>query len=124
MTNLVNAIRKAGSKPILMTFAWNIPHNYTKEAFLTKSVGYNKQKVSDRWPVEIWGSVEYVKDGLQTNNTIIKQIAINNDILLIDQEKLIGNNLYLFGDVCHLSEKGVKKFIDNVSSFFVKEGLI
>ena len=123
LITLIKAISKNGSIPILMTFAWNIPGNYTIESFKSNTLGYNNPTNYDKWPVELWGSPEYVREGLQRHNRIVRQIANINNVLLIDQEKPLGESLYWFGDVCHLSEEGTEKFINNISNFFIEHGL-
>lgn len=124
LITLIQSIRANGSVPILMTFAWSIPDNYTKESFQSGSLGYNNPTKYDSAPVEMWGSVGYVREGLQANNNTVVQIARGNNVLLIDQERLIGKDLYWFGDVCHLSEEGTDRFIRNITSFFIDNKLV
>jgi GDSL-like Lipase/Acylhydrolase family len=124
LMTLINTVRANGSIPILMTFAWAIPDNYTIESFKSGSSGYNNPTKYDSWPVELWGPEEYVREGLRTHNRIVGQIATANNVLLIDQEKLIGKDLYWFGDLCHLSEEGTERFIDNIVNFFIDHGFI
>lgn len=123
LTDLVGAIKNHDSIPILMTFAWSMPQNYSKESFESNSLGYNNPTNYDRWPVELWGPVAYVREGLKSHNNIVRTLAKMHDVFLIDQEKLMGKDLYYFGDVCHLSEAGTEKFIDNITSFFNEKNL-
>jgi len=44
-------------------------------------------------------------------------------VFLIDQEKLLRKDLVWYGDVCHLSEEGTERFIDNIINFFIELGL-
>ena len=124
ITILVENILQDGGTPVLMTFAWSIPANYSQEAFIDNSLGYDNSDDYVNYPVELWGSVEYVREGLQRHNRILRQIAIEYDVLLLDQEKLMADNLEWFGDVCHFSEKGTGKFIDNVTNFLVQRRLL
>jgi len=123
LTDLINAIESHGSVPILMTFAWSIPTDYSRELFESNSLGYNNPTNYDRWPVELWGPVPYVSEGLKTYNRIIRELARKYNLFLIDQEKLMGKDLYYFGDVCHMSEPGTEKFIDNIVAFFSDHNL-
>jgi hypothetical protein len=123
LITLIKAIRQNGSTPILMTFACSIPPNYTIESFKSKALGYNNPTNYDSCPVELWGPPGYVREGLQEHNRIVRQLAKDYDVLLIDQEKLMGKDLYWFGDVCHLSVKGTEKFIRNIAGFFIEQGL-
>ncbi len=121
---LVKKILQDGGMPVLITFAWNIPENYSKEAFISNSLGYDNFVDYDYYPVELWGSVKYVREGLQKHNSILRHIAREYDVLLIDQEVLMANDTKWFGDVCHLSEKGTDKFVDNVTNYFIKHRLL
>lgn len=119
MLTLINDIRSDGATPILMTFAWNIPAGYTREAFQSHAVGYNNPNNYDSWPVEIWGSPDYVREGLRRHNGILYELAKSHDVLLIDQERLMGKDLKWFGDMCHFSEEGTERFIEHIVDFFV-----
>jgi hypothetical protein len=120
---LINAIRQDGSTPILMTFAWSVPSHYSYEAFQSHTVGYNNPTDYDSWPVENWGSPEYVREGLRKHNNHLHQLARIYNVLLIDQERLMGKDLKWFGDVCHFSEEGTDRFIENISEFFIQKNL-
>jgi hypothetical protein len=124
LVTLIKAARENGSVPILMTFAWTIPDGYTQESFRSGSLGYNNPTSYDSWPVEFWGPPEYVRDGLQAHNKIIREISRTENVVLIDQEHMIGKDLYWFGDVCHLSEEGTDRFINNIVTFFVESGWV
>jgi len=117
---LLSSIQDAEATPVLMTFAWHIPEGYSKENFESGTAGYNSDtgnEYKDLWPVEIWGEVNYVKEGLQRHNAVIRQIAHSRQIPLIDQEQLLSSNIDNFGDVCHLNSQGRKQFILNVSHY-------
>jgi len=120
---LIAAIREDGATPILMSFAWNIPVDYTYEAFQSNSLGYRNPENYDRWPAELWGPPEYVREGLQRNNRIISELARTEGVLLIDQETLMGKSLQWFGDPVHFSDEGVERFIANIGEFFLAQGL-
>jgi lysophospholipase L1-like esterase len=118
---LIQDIRRDGSTPFLMTFAWNIPANYTQVAFEVHSLGYSNPTNYDRWPVELWGSPDYVREGLKRHNRILKEVASSEGILLLDQEKLMGKELRWYGDVCHFSDEGTDRFIENITEFFIQQ---
>jgi hypothetical protein len=123
ITMLVKEIKQDGAVPVLMTFAWNIPNHYNQESFESGEVGYKPTKYG-RYPVELWGSVEFVKEGMSRHNAVIREIADQYDVFLIDQENLMGKDLHLFEDVCHFSEEGTDKFIQNTTNFFLKNNLL
>ncbi len=117
MTLLVNEIEKNGAVPILMTFAWNIPDDYTREAFESGKAGYASSSFKSH-PVELWGSPEFVKEGLRRHNKVIREISKEHNVLLLDQESLMGKNMRWFEDVCHLSEEGTVRFVRNIAEFY------
>jgi hypothetical protein len=63
LTDLVEALYNHGSIPILMTFAWSIPPNYSRELFESNSLGYNNRQTmiggqlnfGDQYPMLVKG---------------------------------------------------------------------
>jgi hypothetical protein len=122
LSTLVERVHLDGATPVLMTFAWSIPPNYTYEAFAAHRIGYNNPTSYDRWPVELWGSPEYVRRSLDARNRIVRRLAERRSVPLLDQERLMGKELRWFGDVCHLSDEGTDRFIENIADRFAREG--
>jgi len=122
LSTLVERIRLDGATPVLMTFAWSIPTNYTYEGFASQRIGYNNPTNYDRWPVELWGTPEYVRKGLDAHNRIVRRLSERHRVPLLDQESLMGRDLRWFGDACHLSEEGTDRFIENIAGLFAREG--
>ena len=120
----VRLIRYNGGSPILMTFAWYIPEDYTLNKFKKNMLDYNNPTSYDRCAVEMWGLVDYVKEGLSRHNSIIKKIAKEEKVLLIDQESRLCGHPEYFGDVVHLSEIGTDLFVKNIVQFFLKKNLM
>lgn len=121
---LIRMIREDGGTPILMTFGWHIPDNYTREAFEKHTLDYNNPTHYDECLVEFWGPVDYVKEGLRRNNEAILRIAADEDVLLIDQHAFLDDTAFYFGDFCHLSEEGTDAFIHHIVTFFLNSGLL
>jgi hypothetical protein len=121
---LVDRMRKDGAVPILMTFAWHIPDNYTLKAFREHTLGYNNPDRYEEWPVEGWGTVAHVKEGLRRTNESINSLAAREGILLIDQEALMRSKSQLYTDVCHFSDEGTDVFIDNIVNYFKAKRLL
>ena len=119
LIKLINMIRNDNGVPILMTFAWHIPPNYTKQRFDQNALGYNNPSSYDKWPVELWGDLDYVREGLRRHNMIIRAIAKKFNIPLIDQETNLSKDISNFGDVVHLSEVGTDRFISAITDFFL-----
>ena len=124
LRELVRLVRRDRGTPVLMTFSWHIPDDYTMERFVRNELNYNNPTKYDMWPVELWGSVDYVREGLTRHNAIIRKLANDENVLMIDQQELMGDNIYYFGDPCHFSEEGTALFIHNITEFFLSEELL
>jgi len=121
LKTLVEESRDNEITPILMTFAYSILDNYSLEKFKEHSLGYNNPNNYDAQPVELWGSPNYVREGIERHNKVIREVSKEMGVLLIDQEALVGKDLRWFGDLCHLSEEGTDLFVQNIKSFFEKQ---
>jgi lysophospholipase L1-like esterase len=124
ITTLIKEVRKDQGVPVLMTFAWTIPENYTRDAFIKNTVGYNKSIHYHSYPVELWGSVEYVLEGIMKHNNVLKELSRQYDTFLIDQEIEMGKDLIWFEDICHFSVEGAEKFAKNVAEYFIMNNIL
>lgn len=121
LRQLIEAIYQNGSVPVLMTFAISIPESYTHEKFARGEAGYSKNLTgNDFWSMEGWGEPADVREGISRHNRVIRKLASEYQLNIIDQQSLLNGNPEYFGDVCHFSESGVEVFIDNISHFFMK----
>jgi len=121
LRTLVNSVRLENGKPVLMTFAWHIPKNYTQDLFLAGKLEYDNPNRYDYCPVELWGDVSYVEAGLTRYNSIIRNLAAELDVDLIDQFASLSSNPGNFGDPVHFSEAGTDRFIANITDYFKHE---
>ena len=121
---LVDEIRDSGARPVLMTFAWSLPENYSPAAFRAQTLGYNNPERYDVCPAGMWGGPSYLRQGLARHNAVIRKTTASKGVLLIDQEKLVGGDPFWFGDPVHFSEPGVSRFVQNISDFFMSEKLL
>ena len=104
------------AKPILMTFAFHLPENYSRQAFLNKQMDYSNPDNYDSRDVFNWGPPEYVREGLTQENAIIKKIAAKNNIVLIDVDAEMSAQGLWFSDVCHFNDTGVDFFTASVAT--------
>ena len=121
LRTLVASIRAHGGKPVLMTFAWYIPENYSLDLFSAGALDYNNPMRYDYCPAELGGDVAYVRSGLQRNNAIIRRLAAELDVDLIEQDESLRDDPRNFGDPVHLSEIGTDRFIANLTRYFRRE---
>jgi hypothetical protein len=106
------ALAKERNEPVLLlTFAWYIPADYTREACKAKQLDYADSPRPSL--VEMWGSTEGVPKGLQAHNEEIRQLAREHpEAIFVDADLLIPKRGENFNDVCHLSEAGKVKLMD------------
>ena len=122
--SLIRKIRARRSMPILLTFSWLIPDGYSAQKFKDGELGYNNPERLVYTPVHVWGPPAYVEEGLERHNAQIRQLAEELDVYLIDADEKIPLDMKYFGDVCHLSEEGVERFIREVVEFFKANQLL
>jgi hypothetical protein len=120
----VHDIRESGATPVLMTFAYHIPPNYSRDAFWAQALSYSNPTQYDPCEVEMWGPPWYVQEAMLRNNEAVRSIAEAGDILLIDQEALMRSAPGWFGDVCHFNDEGTARFIRHIVAFFEQEQLL
>jgi hypothetical protein len=121
---IIEAVRSDGGTAILMTFASQLPDDYSAEAFWNRRLDYDTSDSYDRSPVSFWGSPQYVREGLERHNAIIRDLAADQQVLLMDAERLMAGNPKWFGDVCHFSEAGTDVFVGHVVAFFEEKRLL
>jgi lysophospholipase L1-like esterase len=118
---LIDDVKQSGGTPVLLTFAWYIPPQYTYELFDKGELGYNNPDKYNQTPVEMWGSIAYVNEGIARHNAVTRQLALKNHVPLLDMEKFIGDDADKFGDVCHLSDSGTQYMVDMLAAFLIEQ---
>jgi lysophospholipase L1-like esterase len=117
LLTLVEEARSRGARPILITMAWSIPEEYTRERFEAGAVGYHNPDKYDAWGVELWGYPDYVREGMARHNRIVRALSAEMNVSLIDAEAFMTHNPALFGDPCHLNEEGTARLVEHVAQF-------
>ena len=116
---IVDLAKKRGQRVLLMTFAYNIPENYSREALLKGELDYGIG-VDDVLPVEMFGTVEAVSKGLDMHNRIITEIAEKERTYFIDQKEFLSPDSKAFIDLCHFSQRGINRFAGKIGNYFLK----
>lgn len=117
VTKIIDLAASRGQPVLLMTFAYYLPPNYTRENFRQKLLDYG----SHRSPLEIWGKPEHVVAGLAAHNLVIRQLADSHQgLYFVDQEKLMPKNGKIFNDICHFTQKGSEAFVSNMGNLIVE----
>jgi hypothetical protein len=110
LEHIITVSKSLGAKPVLMTFAFHLPENYSRQAFLDKSLDYNNPDNYDSRDVYNWGPPDFVREGLSRQNAILREIAKKQGVLLIDVDAQMSGQGRWFGDVCHFNDAGVDVF--------------
>ena len=98
---------------VLMTFAFHLPVDYSRDAFLQQGLSYGEGFF--RIPVESWGPAEGVAAAVAAHNREIRDLAERReDVVFVDQHKRLSHEGHLFSDVCHLTDAGIETFVDGL----------
>ena len=96
---------------LLMSFAFHLPENYTKQRFDEKSLDYTVHT----FPVELWGKPECVAAAIAAHNEVVAQLARSaTAVVFVDQDALIPKDGLHYNDICHLTHEGCECFVDNI----------
>ncbi len=112
LEGIVNAARSRSSRVMLMTFAFWLPADYSKERFLHHQLGYGRGRYE--LPAEVWGKPENVIAAIEAHNEEIRKLARRDDVIFIDQERELPHDGRHFADVCHLTDRGCEKFVQDL----------
>lgn len=114
LEEIVTLASDAKSEVALLTFASHLPAEYSIERFRAGQLDYEPTKHFGL-PAELWGAPRNVAAGIRAHNEVIVDIASRFDnVLFIDQQRLIPQDGRYFVDICHLSPAGVALFVDNI----------
>ncbi len=115
---IIKLAHQRGQRVLLMTFASCIPDEYTLESFERGELGY-AEGMDIPIPVELFGTVENVRKGLEVHNQVIRELARRKNTYFIDQAKKLNCHSELFIDVCHFSQKGMTRFAGWIGNYFM-----
>jgi hypothetical protein len=63
----------------------------------------------------LWGKPECVAAAITTHNEVAAELARKSPgVVFVDQNRLIPKDGRYFNDLCHLTDEGCKRFVDNV----------
>ena len=116
LNSIIELARKKQEKLVVMSFAWYLPDDYTREKFELGALDYSSGPGVFATPTEIWGIPENVEKGIRQHNEVIRRIVDTpeKDLIFVDQEKLIPKSGKYFTDICHLTPAGNKLFAQNI----------
>jgi hypothetical protein len=110
---ILDLAKRKDDRLLLMTFAIDVPENYSLEAFREKRLDYGLHGS----PIEIWGAREHVQQTVAVHNEIVGRLAAQHeDVLFVDQAILMAGGRRYFDDPCHFTAIGSSKFVEHLLS--------
>jgi hypothetical protein len=110
---LIESALQAKMKPILCTYAFYQPSNYSYDNFKNGQLDY----ASKLFPTELYGNPSCVPYSIEGHNKAIKRLAKKHypKVLFIDFENILDKKRENFLDICHLTSGGCDILYNNVS---------
>lgn len=102
LERILGTARKHGTKVILATFAYSLPEDYSLEAFKAGELDYGLHA----YPVELWGAPTNVVAAMDAHNQVLRELATEYDLSLLEADRIIPPGKLHFDDVCHLTDEG------------------
>ena len=72
MGTLIRQIADQHATAVLLTLAFHLPESYSRQAFIDNALGYNNPDQYDKRDVYNWGPPDYVREGLEKENAIVR----------------------------------------------------
>ncbi|HLQ46400.1 MAG TPA: SGNH/GDSL hydrolase family protein [Planctomycetaceae bacterium] len=117
VTEIVEAAQAARQPVLLMTFAYYLPENYTRERFERGELDYGSGPF--RLSAELWGRPENVAATIDAHNAVIRQVAADHpEAIFVDMQAELPKTGRYFSDVCHLTPEGCRRFADRMTQAF------
>jgi hypothetical protein len=111
LERIVQIARERQDPILLMTNSYYIPEGYTEAKFKKRALDYTRHL----YPVEIIGKPVCVAAGIDAHNAVIRDIAKRYDnVLFVDQAKLMPHEGIYFNDMCHFTTRGCQRFVSNM----------
>ena len=113
LAEIIAAAREQNIPVMLMTFAYHIPENYTRDKFDKRELDYGKGR--HELPAELWGTPGNLARTLDRQNLMIDELASRYDnVFIVDMRRLMPADGLHFSDPCHLTKEGNRRFVDNM----------
>ena len=121
LERIMSLAESKGEPVVLMTFAYALPEGYTLERLRQRTLGF--APAPNASPVELWGTPEHIRKGLEVHNAVIRDLAASHPVVFVDQAALLGQDPKLFIDVSHLSPDGAGQFVEHLISAIQRRGI-
>jgi len=113
LESIADAADRNHSRLLLMTFASDVPKNYSAEAFRGHELGYGRGKYDVG--LDVWGTPSGVQAAIAAHNAVVREVAARHKAaILVDEEQQMPQSGIDFSDPCHFTEQGVATFVEHV----------
>ena len=94
---------------LLLTFAFHLPDDYTRERFENGELDYGDGL--HRLAAEVWGLPDSVRAGIMAHNRQVRRVAASRaNVTLVPLDEILPKTGRIFSDVCHLTPVGCREF--------------
>jgi hypothetical protein len=108
LQGIVDLAGERGQRVLLMSFAWHLPPDYTRERFQAKDLDY----AAHRHATGIWGEPDHVARALEVHNRVIRTLPRPSHLIFADVEAVMPRGAATFDDVCHLTDAGERIWME------------
>jgi hypothetical protein len=111
LSAILDLAAERDDRAMLMTFATYAPEGDSLDAFVQKQAARGLHAM----PIGIWGSRENVLNTIAVHNGIVRDlVARHENVLFVDQARLMAGSPRYFTDVCHFTVTGAEHFVQNM----------
>lgn len=112
---ILETAAKRGDIVLLQTFAFHLPDSYTRERFERGELDFTLRADGRSCAAEMWSKPECIGPVVDAQNAEVRSlVAEHDDVLFVDQAKLMQTTGENFVDVCHLTPAGSRRLIENL----------
>jgi len=113
--SIVEMAATRGDRVLLLTYAYDIPADYTSERFAQGAMAYGRRSAGTSLGVDSWGRPAHVVAAVDAHNSVLRRIAKeHSNVILVDEHELMPKQQNLFLDPCHMTDDGCRRFVDNL----------
>ncbi len=112
LESIVDAAERGLGPLLLMTFASDIPNDYSEEAFRAHRLGYGHGKYDVG--LDVWGTPTGVRAAIAAHNEVVREVASRHKkVLFVDEDKQMPKTGANFSDPCHFTDQGIATFVEH-----------
>jgi hypothetical protein len=102
--SIIETALAANVKPILFTYAFYQPINYSYQRFKNGELDY----ANTLFPTELYGNPNCIPNGIRGHNRVIREMAkkLGSSIIYLNFEAILNKKGENFIDICHLTFEG------------------